>query len=313
MPIVADERLEAENPFTLADAIAVGISRDMLGRLTREGLVRRVTRGIYVDATVPDSLQLRAAALALVVPESAVVTDRTAAWLHGVDILSPGDHLLLPPVSIVQPVGGSRVRRGESAGRERGLSAHDIETVNGVRVTTPLRTAVDLGRLLRRDAAIGALDVLLRHGTFDQEQLLDELGRFRGYRGIVQLRALAPLADGRAESPRESVLRLRWLDAGLPPPEPQVTVIDGWGRVIYRIDVGVKELRYGAEYDGVDFHTTPEQQEHDRRRRDELRREHNWLIDVFGRGDLSGPEQQVMGRLRAGVRRAQAPRLRRPA
>ena len=47
-----------------------------------------------------------------------------------------------------------------------------------------------------------------------------EIGRFRGFRGVVQLRCLAPLGDGRAESPGESALRLHWYDAGLPTPEP---------------------------------------------------------------------------------------------
>ena len=94
--------------------------------------------------------------------------------------------------------------------------------IEGVVTTTLLRTALDLGRLAHRDLAIGALDALLRHGEFSSEELLDGVARFRGQRGVVQLRALAPLTAPRAESPGESVLRLRWLDIpNRPRPRPQ--------------------------------------------------------------------------------------------
>ncbi len=48
------------------------------------------------------------------------------------------------------------------------------------------------------------------------ELMAAEIGRFKGYRGVRQLRVLVPLGDGRSESPGESVLRLHWYDAGLP-------------------------------------------------------------------------------------------------
>ena len=67
--------------------------------------------------------------------------------------------------------------------------------VLGLRVTTPLRTACDLGRLLSRDRAFAALDTMLRLGAFDAEELWAETERFRGMRGVRQLRAFAPLAD----------------------------------------------------------------------------------------------------------------------
>ena len=80
-------------------------------------------------------------------------------------------------------------------------------------------------------------------------------------RGVVQLRALAPLADPRSESPGESTLRLRWLDlTSLPPPTPQVPITVG-GVEVYRIDLGVPELRYGCEYDGEAFHAEHERQD----------------------------------------------------
>ena len=51
-------------------------------------------RGVYHAAQLADGLELRIACLRLVVPEDAVITDRTAGWLHGAPmILAPNDHL----------------------------------------------------------------------------------------------------------------------------------------------------------------------------------------------------------------------------
>ncbi len=65
------------------------MSRTRLATLARRGLVRPVLRGVYAAAQVVDTIEFRAAALALVVPPTAIVTDRTAAWLHMVDVLAP--------------------------------------------------------------------------------------------------------------------------------------------------------------------------------------------------------------------------------
>ena len=172
----------------------------------------------------------------------------------------------------------------------------DVMVVNGVLVTTKLRTALDLGRRLNRFHALAALDALLRSGV-QREDLLAGVERFRGDRGVVQLRHLAPLADPHAESPPESVLRLHWLEAsGMPPPEPQVWVHDdGYPR--YRVDVGNEELRYGAEYDGLAFH---EDEPADRERREWLDDTGGWVIDAFVAAEIY-PRGDPTTRLQHGV------------
>src|SRR4051794_10636846 len=278
-PLTAHPSLPTDQPFTAARAAALGITNEVLRRMVREGLLRRVLKGVYVDAAAQDDLRMRARAVALAVPDTAVVTDRTAAWLHGVDVLRPGDHLVPPPVEIFQAPGCTRVRTVANEGGERTLLPDDVQSVYGVRVTTPLRTALDLGRLTRRDHALSALDALLRLKRFEKAELLADVERFRRQRGVVQLRELAPLADGRAESPGESVLRLRWIDAHLPTPEPQVEVLEN-GLVRARLDLGIEELRFAAEYDGWDWHSSKEQRHNDRLRRQWLRGR-GWTIVVL--------------------------------
>ena len=288
--------LPLDRPFTRAQAAALGVPRSLLDTLARRALIRQVVHGVYVAAQVVDSIELRAEALALVVPETAVITDRTAAWLHGVDALPRSAVHEMPPVQMFGRT-GSRLRRPGVDSGVRQLLDSDVTVVNGVLVTTPLRTALDLGRSLGRFDALAALDALLRAGV-DRGELLANVERFRGDRGVVQLRWLAPLADARSESGAESVLRLHWLDAGLPPPDRQISVADEWGCPTYRIDLGLEELRYGAEYDGRAFHG-PEHTAHDEQRRDWLSRR-RWLIEVFGQPDVFAPGADPTIRLQRG-------------
>ena len=139
------------------------------------------------------------------------------------------------------------------------------------------------------------MDSLARHCDVTVEELLAEVPRFARMRGVRQLRELAPLVNGLAGSASESVLRLRWLDAGLPRPELQVPVRRPSG-ALYYIDLGVRELRFGSEYDGVEWHTSPAQRRHDDVRRAWLREAEGWRLVVVGGDEVYG-QQRVMGLL----------------
>lgn len=205
-------------------------------------------------------MALRAEALALVLPPHAVVTDRTAAWLHGVSILpraAPGADL---PDLQCFGAPGNRMRRGRVRSGERQLLARDVVVVDQIRVTSPLRTACDLGRLLFRFDALAALDGFARAGV-SAAAVRRETLRFKGMRGVVMLRALTELMDPAAESPGESALRLHWVEAGLPAPVLQHRVPTGRGSAL-RLDLADPEVKYAAEYDGEQFHG-PDREAHD--------------------------------------------------
>ena len=294
--------LPLDAPFTPAQAEMWGVSRQTLRGLVSAGYVRRVLTGVYAAAQAPDNMARRAQAVALVVPPSAVVTDRTAAWLHGVDIL-PRTALSVPPPVTVFRATGTRLRRAGVASGTRGLLPSDVMDVGGVLVTTPLRTACDLGRLLWRFDALAAIDGFLRLGV-DPVLLALQVPRFKGFRGVRQLRVLVPLGSPRAESPGESALRLHWYDAGLPRPEVQFWVYDDGGRELYRLDLALPELRYAAEYDGEEFHTADDDRAHDERRRDWLNVHGDWTVDVFKKQDVYGPTAAAPTRLTQGVAEA---------
>ncbi len=304
-PLDPSPALPLHVPFTAAMAAKVGVNRNQLAAMTREGMLRRVFRGVYVDASTEDSLVTRARALQLVVPPTAVVTEELAAWVRGVDLLARGTHVIPPPLTISQPLEHTRVRQQGTDGTRRMLEARDVEVLNGIRRTTSLRTAIDLGRKRSRPRALAALDALLRTGDFTYDELLDEAARFRGFRGVVQLRAMTPLVDARAESPAESVMRLIWIQADLPKITPQISVCNALGVEIYRLDMGLPEIKYAAEYDGVEWHSSPQDRAHDLRRRERLRQE-GWVIDVLGKAEVFEEPRRARSIFREGIRRATA-------
>lgn len=247
--------------------------------------MRRVARGVYVSADVPDTVPLRCQAISLMAGPNVVVCDRTAAWLHGVDSYGARELRAGALIETCSLRGNPRTKLGPADGRTRDLARDDIMQLHGIEVTTPIRTALDLGCALPRHRALGVLDQFARlHGT-DSSALAAELPRFRGRRGVVQLRSLVPIVDARSESVRESWTRLDILDAGLPLPELQWWIyIDGVPT--FRLDHAYPEHRVAIEYDGIDFHLrSTEQIEHDRRRRAWLRAE-GWYVIVVTKDQL---------------------------
>lgn len=84
-------------------------------------------------------------------------------------------------------------------------------------------------------------------------------------RGLRQLRELLPLVDGGAASPKETWLRLLLIDAGFPKPTTQIPVCERWD-LIALLDMGWKDFKVAAEYDGDQHRTARTQYVKDIRR-----------------------------------------------
>jgi hypothetical protein len=292
-----------DRPFTYRQARSAGVTDRQLAAALRTGHLVSPVRGVFHAGHLDDGLDLRIACLRLVVPDDAVITDRTAGWLHGAPmILAPNDHLSVPPVSIYRSP-GYRLRHKAARSGERTFGPGEVVEIDGLRVTSKLRTTCDLGRLLHRDQAMAAMDSMMRIAGFSVETLKVEAERFKGQRGMCQLRELAPLADPRSQSPGESILKLRWRDCPtLPIPTPQLCVVGPDG--LCYLDLAVEGLRYAAEYDGARWHG-PEQRAHDDHRRGWLASTGDWIIDVFVDSDIAGRQQNAEARLIQGIARAQ--------
>jgi very-short-patch-repair endonuclease len=131
------------------------------------------------------------------------------------------------------------------------LSPDEMCMARGMRCTTPARTAFDIGRTLDVDVAIPILDALMnatRVKTADVIAVADARPR---HRGVRRLRAAMDLADGGAESPQESRVRVLLRRADFPEPETQIDIRDRYGAPFIRLDMGWRQWLVAVEYDGV--------------------------------------------------------------
>jgi hypothetical protein len=262
----------------MTDCREQGIPRRRVAAAVRNGVLVRLFRNVYAVARPEMTVEERAYAASLVISRHSVICDRTAAWIWGVDCFRWRELDVAPPLESFTTRGHRASARAEIRGGTRDLRPTDLVTVGAVRVTTPLRTALDLGcRLSRRDA-LAAIDALMRAQHLTTRQLVAALPQFAGRRGVVQLRELVALGDGRAESQGESWTRIEMHDHGLPQPELQWWVsVDGVPT--FRLDLAYPRARIAIEYDGEEFHSSPEDKQADSDRRAWLER-HGWVVIV---------------------------------
>ena len=299
-----DFPLPTDAPFTANDAREAGVRRADLAGLVRAGLLRNPIKGVYLPAQVADDTSSRLSCLRLVAPSDAVVVDRHAGWAQGANmLLRPNEHLSAEPISMFLPAGRGRLRNKLADSGERHFRPEDLIEVGGVRMTTPLRTALDLGRQRWPEPALTALDALHRLDAFTVEELLNEIGRFARMRWVTTLRLVAPHTDGRSQSGGETVVRWRWINLPVPPPQPQVEVRSG-AKVAF-IDVGNNDLRFGVEFQGKEWHTGAEREQDDEERFGWLEQRADWIIEPVWTPDVYGSER-LEQLILTGVRRARS-------
>lgn len=134
--------------------------------------------------------------------------------------------------------------------------------VDRVPITEPLRTALDVARCEPRRVSLPVLDAALAAGLVSAPRLAVAATSLRG-RGAGRARATVALADARAESPLESLLRLALVEAGLPPDDVQHTIRER-GRFVARVDLWYEGVV--VEADGFGYHREREDYRSDRRK-----------------------------------------------
>ncbi len=279
-------------PFTRAEALDLGMRAREWRAASTAGLLREVVPGYFVDASVPDTVELRLAITRRVIEPNVVVCRRAAAWLHGADVLDYRGFPATPPIEVA-------TRQRADRPRNRLMTPHvaddllpsDITEIGGIQVTTPLRTAADLARFAPRPDALVAVDAFLNKKLITHEPFTKSLVRWRGRRGVRQAYEIAGLADAGSQSGGESRLRLRVLDMGLPRPECQIPVHDLFGVVRFYLDLGWSRWRLALEYDGEEFHTEDDA-EHDARRRTWIH-DRGWTVKVYRKADVFTPSQHL--------------------
>jgi hypothetical protein len=268
--------------------VLIGSEAVARGDVTRHELHRwyvPVYPGVYALRGQQLSLRHRTEGAWLWSRRRATVAGVAASALHGARWVDAGIPIELiwsntrPPPGIVA--------------REQSLADDETTRVAGLPVTTPARTAYDLGRYLPRGQAVARLDALMRATPYSNEDVLLLAKRYPSARGVRRLRSALPLVDGGASSPKETWLRLLLIDAGLPAPTTQIPVVDGYSALAF-LDMGWREFGVAAEYDGDHHRSDRPQYVKDQWRLRKLA-ELGWMIV---RVIAEDKPQDVVGRVR---------------
>lgn len=224
------------------------------GSLTRHRLRtdhRAVFPGVYLQRDIPATIEARTAAAWLWSKRNAVVAGDAASAMHGARWVDDD-------ASIELVYGNTRPPKGIITYDDT-LLDHEVLQRRGIGVTSIARTGFDLGRRGSGLTAVARLDALRRATALPTSAIEAVAAHHQGARGSRQLRAVLPLVDPGAESPKETWLRLLLIRGALPTPTTQIAVVDGaWAA---RLDMGWEELKVAVEYDG-DQHRTDRRQYH---------------------------------------------------
>jgi hypothetical protein len=291
------------------DAVATGWPDGELSRLVRAGELSRLRRGAYVDSVLPAEpaalhrLLVRATMAGLRRP--AVVSHQSAAVLHGLPLWDV-------PLDRVHVTRRPRAWNDSSAVlccHVAQLRDDEVVEMDGLQVTDPVRTALDLARSLPLEAAVVALDAALHLGALSHELLRGRLFDIAGTPGSRTAARAVTAADGRSESVGESrsrVILYRWK---LPPSDLQFEIRSPSGVLVARSDFVWEADRLVGEFDGRIKYgrlLRPGQDAgdavRDEKRREDAVRDENWGVVRWVWADLEVPHR-FAARVRRGLER----------
>jgi hypothetical protein len=279
-------------PFRASTAISEGgVTRAML----RGPAWRRLLPDVFVSADAPIDHRLWCDAVALVLPSGAAISGTSAAFLWGVNLL-PSD----APVVVTMPR-DQRMRPHPRITVIRSpLPADDVVRFAGLPVTTPVRTAFDLGRRPPRTDAVVAVDAMLRRRVVKLGALEKYACEHARWPGAPLLREVCALAEPLTESPMETRLRLVIVDGGLPRPVAQHDILDSRGRFLARSDLAYPDAMIAIEYEG-DHHRERAAFQRDVARYNALRAA-GWLVLRYTASDVLRNPDRLVGQVADAMR-----------
>ena len=291
---------------SIAQLLDTGISSHEIRRRVRDGRLRRVHPGFFVETGPYRNLSpeqqalLKHQAFARAASVAPVFCLASAAVVHGLRLrrVPSRIHTVSPPEHGTHNGYASVVRH------QAELPEGDLAVVTGLRVTAAERTLLDCARLLPFTDAVVLLDQSRQLGV-SRSQLESRLPRWAGHRGVRRARAALAAMDPRSESVGETLTRLMLAGSALPMPELQ-RVIDGRSGY-YRADFAWPEHRLVLEFDGeVEYSDAISIQTvlRDERRREAEIQELGWTVLRVGWDDVVRRPAQTLARIDAALRRA---------
>jgi hypothetical protein len=252
-------------PFVGSEAIANGT---LTGSQLCTGYTR-LFRDVYVNRDVHLTAALRAKAGWLWTKRQGLVAGVSAAAMHG--------SKWVDDATTVELIHENRHRLPGLFARGDRIEDDEITIIDGMPVTTPTRTVLDLGCWYPMTSAVAAIDSLARATEIKAADVELLAQRYPGRRGIARARLAITLFDAGAQSPKETWLRLVLINAGLPRPQTQIPVRDETGNAIAYLDMGWEDVKVAVEYDG-DQHRSDRYQYNVDVRRSEILHRLGWTV-----------------------------------
>lgn len=227
-----------------------GFTHEFIQRLVRSGHLHRLHRGVYAVGHINITWKGHCAAAALTCGLNSLVSHTNAAVLHNFMEVSAGFHVSAPT---------RRRHPGVLTHEVRTLTTEDRALVDGIPLTSPARTLLDLATALPRHQFTRAYEEADRIHLVNEVDARSLLSRCNGHRGSGLLAAM--LDETFAHPPTRSELERLFYElpesAGLPVPQVNVWV-EGC-----RVDAYWPTHRLVVELDSVTYHRTDAKIERD--------------------------------------------------
>jgi hypothetical protein len=201
----------------------------------------------------------------------AVVSHHQAAWLHDLGRRFPSN------IHVTAPARSRCGHPGIKLHRVRDLHPDDVTVVDGIPVTSVVRTLVDQAALLTQQPLRRLFEEAERRGLLDARAVEGVCHRGRGRRGVKAARAA--LKEAHPDPPMtRSDLERAFLafcrDSGIPEPSVNVWVED------QEVDIAWLDRGVVVELDSYEYHRTRHAFERDRVRSERLAAARIWPIRV---------------------------------
>jgi hypothetical protein len=244
------------------DLRTAGLSRRGLQRMLVDGELRPLHADVVTAWPEPPTDEaVRAATVGL----RGTASHTSAARVWGIELVQRDG-----PVEVTVGRDRSRATWAATVVHRRDLPPDDVVVRDGLRLTTALRTVLDLARSLPLEQAVAAADSALRRGLVTVDELVAAVGALPPARGLSRVSRVVSLVDPTSGSVLESVCRVLFALAGLPSVQTQYCVRGPDGRVLGRVDFAWPEHRLVVETDGFAFHADRRSYREDRRRTNAL-------------------------------------------
>jgi very-short-patch-repair endonuclease len=241
--------------------LARGVPAQAVDRMVRTGRLIVLSRGVYQIGPLASGCSVEAAAVLACGRESSL-SHKSAASLHG--MLEAGH--THPPVEVIMPRRKRHRIEGVRIHRVRDLRPDEVTTLDGIPVTTPARTLLDIAETLTSREVEQALANALRRRLVTREEMRRMVQRHPTHRGAPLLRHLLEAEGGPSftRSDAEDKLLEIIRSARLRRPELNVHVLG------HEVDFLWRNERVVAEVDGYAFHHSEKSFAQDRQRDAEL-------------------------------------------